>query len=504
LFASRYYLTLFTAALLGAACSDSDADSNNNVADTAISGDSAVPEELGAVDAPASPVGPWNTGIPIPHIEQDKGDSQAGYHALLHKGYVSCGIPYELFKMVDPSLIGPIKDVEKLSDRDGENANVPYSWTIHTAESGVQLASQNCLTCHAGRFNGELILGLGNADADFTWDQSTAATGITIPEGVLPESWVAEIQKFVDRISVLGPQTVMKTVGTNPAEMVAVTLAAHRNQQTLEWSQEALVEIPNFVVPSDPPPWWWMKKKNAMFYTGMGRGQHRRIMMTASSLCTDSVEEAQEIDSYFDDISAYIYSLEAPQYPFEVDSVLAEQGKELFAKSCSGCHGTYGEDESYPNLLIPLDTIGTDPTVAMGGTSVEYGKHLVEWYNGSFYGEIAWLDIFEGYVAPPLDGIWATGPFLHNGSVPTIELVLNSKARPTYWKRENFDSTHFDQNALGWPHEVLDYGQADASSGERRFIYDTTLEAHHNTGHNFGDHLSDEQRRAVIEYLKTL
>jgi cytochrome c peroxidase len=40
---------------------------------------------------------------------------------------------------------------------------------------------------------------------------------------------------------------------------------------------------------------------------------------------------------------------------------------------------------------------------------------------------------------PPLDGIFATAPYLHSGSVPTVELVLNSKARPKYWKR--VDST---------------------------------------------------------------
>ncbi|HIA00334.1 MAG TPA: hypothetical protein EYN66_00190 [Myxococcales bacterium] len=142
--------------------------------------------------------------------------------------------------------------------------------------------------------------------------------------------------------------------------------------------------------------------------------------------------------------------------------------------------------------------------MALGGTTAEYGQHLVEWYNDSFYGEIAWLDTFEGYVAPPLDGIWATAPFLHNGSVPTIELVLNSKARPTYWRRENFDSTHYDQTALGWPHTVLDYGQADSSAAERRFIYDTTIEGHHNSGHTFDDHLKNDKRRSVIEYLKSL
>jgi hypothetical protein len=132
---------------------------------------------------------------------------------------------------------------------------------------------------------------------------------------------------------------------------------------------------------------------------------------------------------------------------------------------------------------------------------------MVEWYNRSFYGEITQMvpsDPYPGYVAPPLDGIWATAPFFHNGSVPSIEGVLSSRDRPTYWKRASFDTTAFDQTKLGWPVETLAYGQDAAGEDEKRFIYDTTLYSHGNGGHTFGDALSAEDREAVLEYLKTL
>ena len=48
------------------------------------------------------------------------------------------------------------------------------------------------------------------------------------------------------------------------------------------------------------------------------------------------------------------------------------------------------------------------------------------------------------------------------------------------------------------------YGQAEASDEERRYIYDTTLIGHSNAGHTFGNHLSDAERTALVEYLKTL
>ncbi|HYD47699.1 MAG TPA: hypothetical protein VEB21_05095, partial [Terriglobales bacterium] len=138
---------------------------------------------------------------------------------------------------------------------------------------------------------------------------------------------------------------------------------------------------------------------------------------------------------------------------------------------------------------------------------VVHAPQLVEWYNNSFYGEITRMvpnDPFPGYMPPPLDGIWATAPYLHNGSVPTIELVLNSQARPTYWRRIDLDSAHYDQEALGWPFLSLPYSQAEAPAAERPMIYDTTYFSQSNRGHVFGDHLSDGERRAVLEYLKTL
>ena len=64
---------------------------------------------------------------------------------------------------------------------------------------------------------------------------------------------------------------------------------------------------------------------------------------------------------------------------------------------------------------------------------------MIDWYNRSWFSKgdhPAKLVPFNGYIAPPLDGVWITAPYFHNGSVPTIEAVLNSKFRPTYWTRD--------------------------------------------------------------------
>jgi hypothetical protein len=458
-------------------------------------------------EGPAAPtcVGLWEQGTAIAMPELPPGDPAAGYEALLTQGYVSCGIPWDVFSLAE-NVLGV---EEPLPGRTGKNAEVGHSWNVVTLADQSELVVSNCLQCHAGYFNGELIVGLGKTELDNTnrFDETLEP----IPN--LPETTEANVafNEFKERVSTLGPFGQMATVGANPAVMYAIVLFAHRDPQTLEWSDEPLFELlSGRNIPADTPPWWRARKKASHFANGMSRGDHRGTMILASSLCTDTVEEAEEIVDYFADIQAYLASLEPPTYPFPIDTVLAEQGRATFECHCAGCHGTYDEDpaaETYPNLLIPVDLVGTDPVFAeYAGHGGAY-NHLETRFNQSFYGtlsEIVTADPVPGYTAPPLDGIWATAPFFHNGSVPTLALVLDSRARPRFWRRVDYDSTHFDQDALGWPWEESAVGQADAPEAERKFIYDTTLFGYGNGGHTYGDHLDDDERTALLEYLKTL
>jgi len=119
---------------------------------------------------------------------------------------------------------------------------------------------------------------------------------------------------------------------------------------------------------------------------------------------------------------------------------------------------------------VPLTDVMTDSTLALGAS--QFGAAYLQWYNDSFWGQASRLDPQQGYVAPPLDGIWATAPFFHNGSVPTIEGVLDSTKRPMYWTR-TFDSTDYDQAAVGWNFTPVDHGQAqEPLITDRIKIYD--------------------------------
>jgi mono/diheme cytochrome c family protein len=456
----------------------------------------------------------------VPPSPQEPGDPAAGYAYLTSGGYFGCGIPSRFFGLVGPFATLPGIPNEPLPQRNVTvgGSPLPYNWNLATdpdpAAGGLQVVYMNCLQCHAGMANGQLVIGLGNVDAD--WTQNLAAVagaaGLLGVLGPTPAEQ-AQLDKFIGRLKVIGPTAVMTTIGDNPAEMLATTFVSNRDVNTLAWSDTALFTIPALAalppgqsLTSRVPPWWRMAKKNGQFYNAMGRGDHRRSEMLAGSLCTDSVDQANAIDAHFNDVNAFIRSVKPPPYPFPIDSARAAGGHLVFTQTCAGCHGTYAPDPvTYPNLVIPHDTILTDDFVSLGGTSVYYGSQLVDWYNQSWYGQVGHYVPQDGYIAPPLDGVWAIAPYLHNGSVPDVATLLDSTKRPKYWSRVDHDSKHYDQAAMGFPWTARSTGQSNPPLGvAAKTIYDTTQPSHSSSGHTFGDVLTNDQRTALIEYLKTL
>ncbi len=435
---------------------------------------------------------------PVPVSDQSPGDPNAGRHALLNAPYVSCGIPYNAYRRVTPATTS----VSLLPEREGRNATLPYALTSHVNEDGVEIVSNNCLTCHAGRIDGELIIGLGNEFADFTQNPSRLAlqTGNYVQGDAETKAWA----HWADRIDGIAPYIQMKTIGPNPATNLTWSLMSHLDPETLRWSQTPLIDPPqNDPLPISVPPWWGMSKKNAMFYTSIGRGDHSRFMLLASMLCIDGTQDVDEITSYAADIRAFIASLEAPKFPYPIDDDLAEQGEEVFVRECSACHGTYGDAESFPNIVYPVADVGTDPAYATEATDGSRDRFYA-WVARSPYGDDDSAVPAPGYIAPPLDGVWATAPYLHNGSVPSMEALLYSHLRPEYWQHQ-LDPRQYDEQAMGWRFDVLAAGQeAAVEPDKRKRIYDTTLRGYGNQGHSYSDKLSETARRALLEYLKTL
>ena len=439
-----------------------------------------------------APVVPPDTAF-IPATPQRSGDAEAGRDYLINGDYVGAGVPLGIWKQIYAD------DTANLLERTGENALLsPEVTWIETAEGGEAVV-QNCLTCHGAELRGKYIVGLGNTSLASNVDTSSFAPQL---ESFVRGTYGSESPEFENTrrytraLKKVGPELVTETRGANFADNLAALLAAHRDPATLEWSNSQLLDYPAEMMPADVPAWWHLKKKNAMFHAGIGRGDFGRFLMTSAILTLDDLDEASEIDARFPDLFAYLETLEAPEYPGSVDAERVSAGEVIFLDECASCHGVYSDSgDTYPNLIVQLDLIGTDPLLLQAGADSPF----VDWFNTSWFAEGdhgAWLEFGDGYVAPPLDGIWATAPYLHNGSVPKLSQVLDSGSRPEIYRR-SFDDWDYDLDDPGWNYEVLD-AKSDGST------WDSSVAGYGNQGHAFGDALTAEERAAVVEYLKTL
>lgn len=346
--------------------------------------------------------------------------------------------------------------------------------------------TNNCLMCHAGTVAGQTIIGLGNATLDL-------------------QSLFEDLNR-VDGIALQLPFRFSYVRGTIDPINPLTWLAQYR-EPDLALRQPRKVRYSANVC-SDPPAWWLLKRKKTRDWTGPVDVHSTRIDMVTLLTPLNSGEYIKEQEQAFADIESYLRTIEAPKYPFPVDAKLADRGRELFVKSCARCHGSYGPGGEYPNKIVPLETIGTDRTLAEGNT-----PEMLAFLNASWFGQERGADgkLLQfaeprGYQAPPLDGVWATAPYFHNASVPTLYHVLNSTARPKVYTRSyRTGREDYDPVKLGWKITVLNGPAAPGKSGyESRKIYDTTQPGRGNGGHTYGDKFSEDERMAVIEYLKTL
>jgi hypothetical protein len=367
------------------------------------------------------------------------------------------------------------------------NGKYPMGVRESTGWFGKGLTN-DCLLCHGGSIAGQSYIGLGNASLDY-------------------QAFFEEMSR-ADGRSGKPPFVFSNVRGTTEAGAMAVFLLSMREPDLKLRGRMLDLGLRDDLC-EDVPAWWLLHKKKTMYYTGSTDARSVRSLMQFMLSPLNAPETIQKEEPTFADIQAYILSLRPPRYPFPIDADLAAKGEQVFRRTCARCHGTYGENWTYPNRIVPIDVIGTDRTRFEGFTE-RVGRH----YNQSWFAHerSGWLgDDFParapvGYQAPPLDGIWATAPYFHNGSVPTVYHVLNSETRPKIYTRSyRTDKDAYDPVKLGWKVEVLEHG-ADPKlpAFERRKIYDTSLPGRGNDGHKFGDELRKEERMAVIEYLKTL
>jgi hypothetical protein len=219
--------------------------------------------------------------------------------------------------------------------------------------------------------------------------------------------------------------------------------------------------------------------------------------------------------------------LKPPAWPKEIlgaiDQESAKRGMVHFDNLCSNCHGK-GSDTgifNQKNKMFDVKALGTDPGRAqvfaekLDGTPFatligdkmqvvmdqsfkdnnltpeEKEKFARAPWEGSAVVKVQWEGLGK-YSARPLNGIWATGPFLHNGSVPTLDDLL----QPASKRPEKFvvGNREFDPIKLGYV--------SDRKDQEPNF--NTQIDGNHNTGHEYGTKLEEKDRKDLLEYLKSM
>lgn len=436
------------------------------------------------------------------------GDPQVGYQLLLEKEYLPPDFTEELFSEVWQVWPEPLRtQAEQASPL--ERRKMAFSRYGLTTRPGVDMHAtddpkflplqyvvneqgqwtMNCFSCHGGQIQGEVVPGLPNS----RYVLATLSEDLgNLKRTKYPGMPLVRMEKAVS-IFPLGA-----TRGTTNAVMFGVALMTLRDA---ELNVVPPRRIPRLVHHDmDAPAWWHFKKKSHLYADGYAERGHRGLMQF-TLVRSNGPEKFRQWEEDFRHISSYLESIEAPKYPFPINAELAGKGRAVFEKNCAECHGTYGVSWTYPNRVVDIQEVGTDP-VRYNAISAEaralYGK---SWF-GDFGKQETHSDS-PGYVAPPLDGLWASAPYFHNGAVPTLWHVLHSEQRPAVWTR--ISETGYDQNRVGLVVEELESVPREANSAQdRREYFDTRQFGKSAAGHQFPDALREDDKQALLEYLKSL
>ena len=239
-------------------------------------------------------------------------------------------------------------------------------------------------------------------------------------------------------------------------------------------------------------------------------------------------------------IEAWINNLLSPQWPGQqlppIDVLKAAAGQPLYTQYCASCHTIIDRtntNQSIAVTMVPVTQVQTDPTMAVnaatrtGLTGVLQGtkeffllgdvfgatagagalltngvigvllNHPIEGIEAAIaeYKAVQDAKKFdpESYKARPLNGIWATAPYLHNGSVPSLAQLLLPPAQRM--KQFYVGARDFDPVNVGFI----------TTQTPGAYLFDTTVAGNSNAGHAYAtEALTATQRLELLEFLKTL
>lgn len=256
--------------------------------------------------------------------------------------------------------------------------------------------------------------------------------------------------------------------------------------------KELAYQVDQDIGTTDFPPLWQrqlrLNAKGRMVGHWDGIGQNLLGLVIGSAIA-DGLKPSRVQMEPMKKLTYYLLNLPAPAYPLEIDRSLASRGRQVFEAQCAQCHDPNG---SRFNTVIPIEEIQTDASrLHAARRGLLLTLNLFDLFQR--YPRPHWQKT-NGYRAELLDGVWARAPYLHNGSVPTVYALLRrEEERPKFYFR---GSNVLDPAKLGF--------EVGSSSDEQMFFFDTSQPGNQNGGHAYGTDLSETEKSALIEYLKTL
>jgi mono/diheme cytochrome c family protein len=382
--------------------------------------------------------------------------------------------------------------------------DLPIGFSTHRVPLiGTKLAGTTCSTCHTAtvresttsarslyfgapntRFNLEafnnFLFACITDPARFNKSTLSAAfrqLGVTGFDAMIPLG-TSFIRAFVDDLATkVGAVVTDGPWGPGRDDAIGLSAATLLGEEFL----------PTIPAPVDFPSVWnqGVRKGHALHWDGAaGTAFERNVLVSVGAGTPKNMVPFTSINA----IQTYLDNLAPPKYPFAIDQTLAAQGKAIFDAKCLSCHGGARTWQ-----VVSLAEVQTDParvnSVSQAGVDKMNSLSGPGWEMNSFR-------ITGGYLNSLLDGAWLRAPYLHNGSVPTLrDLLLPAAQRPKTFYRGN---DVYDKANVGFVSTV-------AAEGNDRFtLIDTTLQGNSNAGHEYGTDMTEADRNALLEYLKTL
>lgn len=256
----------------------------------------------------------------------------------------------------------------------------------------------------------------------------------------------------------------------------------------------------------DFPSVWNQRKREGMNLHWDGNNSSLRERNFSAAIGAGAKPPDMDTKNLFR-IEEWLKDLPPPSYPFPFDETKARQGAEVYKKNCYECHA-FGGSQIGKVFSLSNSDIGTDRSRVDSYT--EFLKAAQQDYTKGYFWSFTHFTKTDGYSAMPLDGLWARAPYLHNGSVPNLRMLLEpEEKRPAVFTIGN---DVYDQENLGFASVLLTgnreqgYRQIDGTPyNGQAFIYDTKLKGNSNRGHSgakYGTDLSADDKSALIEFFK--